>query len=594
MPGLIAVRSSESRAADLLDAAAAPLLRGPRERLDVHVSDRGDVALGFAGLRGGIAVHAESGCVAVFDGELISDLPLTGNQAAETLLAAYLRDGERAELPEGSYAAAIWDERSRGIVACTDRYASRPLYVHHLDGDTVVAGELKGIVAAFPDRKWRLDLQHVAEFLAYEHLFPGSTLLEGVRAAPPGTTTVLGEDGERRHGRWRYRLEPAPTADERELTEEFGRLLDRAVRRRVTDKTVLAISGGLDSRCMAVSLVRQGLTVPAVSYGAVETTDLVLGAEVSRRLGLPHHALELQPGYLAKYAPDAVWLSDARLRCLACHHLSLPEVRASLGADSILIGFSGDDVVRWEPPPSASSWPSFAKGVHERRATCLSDRLVEQLLTPQLATELRGRAEAGLTAELRADEGTRAERFAQLCFRNIQAPTLFEDHFAARDPFADHDLVDFARRLPLRLRVGGRLQHLFLAQHAELAGLPSGAKRSRLLRRRTARQEGIGSYAADLRDASRRLLDILVDDRTRQREQLVPEQMRLLVERTAAGALTDMRPLGMLLTLELFQRQFLDGDRLGGGARGAPRATALERLAPERRRGGDRAAGAFV
>jgi asparagine synthetase B (glutamine-hydrolysing) len=580
MPALVVVRSTRGDAGVRARAAAAAILRQPWERLQLWEADDSTTAVAFAGESGGIAVCPRTECVAAVDGELfVDDVLTTGPEAA----VALLRDREAgAELgtAEGGYAAALWDPRTRAVTIATDRYATRPLYVTSDDRTTLVTGELKAVPAVFPARR-TIDLDTAAAFLAYEHTFPRQALIQGVNALPSGVTDMIGESGEmRRTRRWRFELAPEPLADPREWVAEFGRQLDRAVARRLDPATFVTISGGLDSRCVVLSLVRQGLESLTVTYGAIGSGDLALGAAVAEVAGLRHGALRLEPGYIARWAPEAAWLYDGRFRALACHHLCLRVLRED-GVRSALIGFSGDDALRDVATSNGAHAldGAFIRAAHMDRARCLDDELLETHLTPSFAAALRGRAEAALASELLDDVGAPAARVSQLRFRNTQSPTLFADHFPARDPFADYAFVDFARTIPVELRRHGLLQRLFLRTHPELARLsttyhraPPAASKIRVeiaarlaaLRHRVrpelAAISGLGSYAADLRSESRSLLGLLVDQTTLDRGQFEPRAMRRLVERTIGGHVSDMRVVGVLLTLELFQRQFIDRD----------------------------------
>jgi hypothetical protein len=172
----------------------------------------------------------------------------------------------------------------------------------------------------------------------------------------------------------------------------------------------------------------------------------------------------------------------------------------------------------------------------------------------------------------------------QLLLRNVQAPTNFDDHLAARDPYADHALVDFCRRLPLELREHGRLQCAYLRRFPSLAVLPNAndgvpprlrglpetlAARASLLRahvRAAIAQPGggPGEYARDLRSAGgAELLGILLERRTLERGQLREEPVRQLVAQTLSGRASHTRVLGMLLNLEFFQRRFLEDTSIG-------------------------------
>jgi hypothetical protein len=166
---------------------------------------------------------------------------------------------------------------------------------------------------------------------------------------------------------------------------------------------------------------------------------------------------------------------------------------------------------------------------------------------------------------------------------------LFRDDLVARDPFHDAEVVDHCRHIPEELRIGGVLHRAYLRRYPDLAsvlnpkdGLPAhlvgrrreaaavalrarrGARKALYLargRRFVPRGAGIGDYARDLRGESRRLLDVLLEPRTLARGQLRGEGVRHLVEETLAGRLCDTRAAGMLLTFELFQRQFIDGEQ---------------------------------
>jgi len=71
-------------------------------------------------------------------------------------------------------------------------------------------------------------------------------------------------------------------------------------------------------------------------------------------------------------------------------------------------------------------------------------------------------------------------------------------------------------------------------------------------------RQGIGDYAADLRHGG--LLALLLEPRTLERGQLREEGVRRLIDETLALRERHTMALGVLVTFELFQRQFVDGD----------------------------------
>lgn len=567
--------------------AALPLLRRPWHRLDL-VTPSEEVAIGFAGERGGVDTHPQTGVVAAIDGEFFLDDGVKGGrEAARLLLEAYLEQGDRIEPPQGCFASAIWDPRTRELVLVSDRYGRRPVWTASIDGAFVVAGELKGLIAAGLEP--RIDVQGWAEFLAYESALLEHPVLEGTRLLPPAAALVAGADGkERIHQRWEYRLQPESDLDEREFVEEFGRLLDLAVARRLSPDTALALSGGLDSRSVASVLLSRAPGLPALTWGAPGSADLELGTKIAAAAGLQHRRRPFERGYIAARAPESVWLTEGDSRCFHVHLGYARELRETDGARSLLISIGGDHLVRSIGGPLATGGPlAEPLAFHGWRAKCVKDELLDDLMTPQFADELRGRARTAMLAALAEQEGDSLARIRHLIFkcqpRKIWSQVnLFADDLAPRDPFDDHDLVEHCRHMPERFRRDAVVQRVYLRQFPALARVPNATgglapglrgtrerlavhlKRNRdrlerrLTRNRSMARQGIGDYAADLRHGG--LLALLLEPRTLERGQLREEGVRRLIDETLALRERHTMALGVLVTFELFQRQFVDGD----------------------------------
>lgn len=594
MPGLIAVLGA-SQPEELVRRAGQPLLRRPWQRFDVLSSPTAHIALGAVGEQAGLASDEATGVLAALYGELlVGDELRSAHEGARALIELYLREGATLDVADGWFNAAVWDPRTSALTLFSDRLGEPPLYLARSGSAMVAAGELKALVAAGIDPA--LDLQAWAEMLAYEHPLGDRTPLVGARALPPASTLTISSDGEESlRERWRYRLQPEQDGEERELLPEFARLLEDAVARRLDDRTVLALSGGVDSRCLATIVERQAPGTVAVTWGVRESEDFELGALVAERAGLSHRFLPLEPGWIARGAAETVWLGEGHVRCFHAHHLALRPVRADLAARSLLIGTGGDPIMRSFHVPSADGDEhALAAAMHRARAQCLTDELLEALLTPAFAGELRDRASASLAVHLAAEEGDRDSRGAQFIFRHNHrrkvwpAASLFSDDLVPRDPFDDAALVEFCRRLPTPLRDGGALQMSYLRGFPALASLPSpkdglrprttGWRRQlagwnirvqRGGRRRLDNlvgpswwpvRRGLADYATDLRRTGADLLGILLEPRTLARGQLQEDAVRRLVADTLAGRAAATRSLGMLVTFELFQRQFLEGE----------------------------------
>jgi asparagine synthase (glutamine-hydrolysing) len=590
MPGILAFVGADGAA---FRDACHILRRRPFHEIRLAGEQGGPVQLACVSEHGGIASDAASGVVAVLDGEFHDGVVRAGDAAAAQLLALYLERGAELDPPDGWFNAVVWDPRRDALVLLTDLSGQKPLYVARSGARILVSGELKALLPAIPTRE--LDLTAWAQLLAYEFMLGDLSPLGGVRLVPAASTLELRlAGGERLHERWRFRLEPALDGDVRELTEEVGRLTAEAVAERLDDHTVLGVSGGLDSRTILATLVG-GRSRPLVaSYGVPRSEDLRLGAAIARAAGFPHVSLPLRPGYLLDGAEATVRLGEGSVRCLHSHHLVLSGLRTTHDVRSVMIGFAGDSVFRAFALRPAGSATELADNFHGMLAKSVDDALLEEMFTPSFAGALRGLAADSLRRRLAEEEGDDVSRVRQFVWNHGQrrkvspGALLFADDLAPRDPLADRELIDFCRRMPERLRQDGVLQRAFLGGFPELAGFVSPkdgvapglrGRRRRLSiyvvkarRKSRARiddtlgfrwisaQRGIGDYASDLRTASRPLLDVLLEPRTLERGQLRQEPVRRLIAELETGRRRNTRTLGMLLTLEMFQRQFVDGD----------------------------------
>ena len=548
-----------------------------------------------------------------------------GEEAALAVLHSYLREGAQLIRLSGQFCAAVWDAAREEIALVIDLLGTRPLYLAEQEGLVLAASELKALLAAGFEP--RLDLDGAAQLLAYEHLLAASTPLAGVRLLPPASTTVVGPTGIRTIDRGRYRVAPASRADVADSVSTFARLLDSATFRRRESTTALALSGGLDSRCLA-SIV--GVRWPAsrsFTFASPGTEEGDYAARVAAATDLEHHLVQLEPGYIARGAAETVWLSEGQIRCFHSHHLVLRDVRPRFGVTSLLVGTRG------------CGSPGRAPGRGARCASRLeNDRLRRP---PPRAIGCRPRRHAARAptrpGASRASCGAGRARRSRACSRNSTGPTSPAmsttpcRRFTGARCFRGPPLRGRGRapgpvrglrpppvplaHLPMPLRMEHPLQRLYLGRFPELARVPNtkdgippsldGWRRTvagKVIRvRRGVRvgldrplrraglppRRGYSDYTVHLRnDMGRRLLWLLLEERTLDRGQLRRDPSEL-VDETLAGSARHTQALGVLLTLELFQRQFLDGFEpgerrrlLGAGKRGILRRRRSHRPVP--------------
>jgi asparagine synthase (glutamine-hydrolysing) len=122
----------------------------------------------------------------------------------------------------------------------------------------------------------------------------------------------------------------------------------------------------------------------------------------------------------------------------------------------------------------------------------------------------------------------------------------------SRVPFLDHHLVEFAARLPPRMKLRG-LTTKWILREAVKPLLP----REILARRKMGFPVPFGHW---LRGAGADLArDVLLDTRARQRGLTDPAAVAALVDAHARGTIDGGDALWSLINLELWYRTFVDG-----------------------------------
>jgi asparagine synthase (glutamine-hydrolysing) len=107
------------------------------------------------------------------------------NSDIEVLVHAYEQWGEQF-LPRlrGMFALAIWDGRTRTLIAARDRAGEKPLYWTQTGHGLLLASEVKALLVR-DEVSRELDPIALDQFLTYEYVIAPRTILKSVRKLPP-------------------------------------------------------------------------------------------------------------------------------------------------------------------------------------------------------------------------------------------------------------------------------------------------------------------------------------------------------------------------------------------------------------------------
>jgi asparagine synthase (glutamine-hydrolysing) len=539
----------------------------------------------------------------------------------EVLVHGYEEWGARglAERLQGIFAFALYDAAARRLVLVRDPLGVKPLYWWSDGATFAFASEVKALLALPQLARRRVNRAGVAQMLVTRYVLRPATLFEDVQRLPEGCWMLAGGTPQRY---WDVRFQPQPIGMD-EALEELDALLRRTVQMQLMADVPLGVqlSGGVDSGLVTAlaDAARRARGDPepvqtfSVGFDIAEFSELGHARAVAQRYGTRHRELVVGFRDFAAMLPRLAWLYDEPMgeppaipTWLMCR-AAKPHVSVMLcgeGADELFGGYSKylfdglSAAFDWMPAaPRALLLGGFAHGLPfgGRRLRSMAEvlaigdaprrfaswyggfdaRLLQRVLAPALRREVGdgGLAQAFQALVAGCDSRHALERFqyCDLHSRLVDDLLVKGDRMSmgagveARVPFLDARVVEFAARLPRRLKVSGLRSKVLLKRLA-----------ARYLPREVVYRRKVGFTVPLTRWFTgpwRGLLGtLLLSERSLARGYCDPDVVRAILADHLARRVDREQGLWLLLALELWHRLFVDDD----GS-----AAALERVEAE-------------
>lgn len=440
----------------------------------------------------------------VFNGEIYNFLELrpeleaaghrfSSHTDTEVLLHGYEEWGLDGLLPrlKGMFAFALYDSEQSRLVLVRDRLGVKPLYFHHAAGSLTFASEIKSILHLRPDLR-RLNPQAVSSFLSYRMVLGDETFFQGITALTPGSLLVWekGQATQRRY--WQIPDGSAPyDLGEAAYVEQTRHQVLRATQRRLISDVPLGayLSGGLDSSLLVAAMSRLGANpVKTFSTGFQDAdfNEFAYARQVRDRYQTAHHEIVLDSGKFFSAVPDVIRFKDGPLGVqneVALHLMSrelkqhITVVMSGEGADEMFGGYgrlfsSPHDWQRWQDAAFREAHPAFEASFRKRYPNPPATELEHflslygwlgtgekaELLNPDFNAAFQG------DAALRNFWQERLSRYSRLSPYDRYMRVFQEVHLQgllyrldtatmgasveSRNPFVDHELVEFAATIP--------------------------------------------------------------------------------------------------------------------------------------------------
>ena len=542
----------------------------------------------------------------------------------EVVLAMYERYGpDMLAHLNGIFALAIWDEEQRRLFLARDRLGVKPLYYAEHAAALYFASEVKALLPALPRPSLRRDM--VADFLTFLWVPDPDTLFDGIYKLAPGHYATFTQRGLEVTQYWDMSFSPEHRP-EGEWAQELRHEVGAAVRRQMVSDVPLGsfLSGGIDSSAIVAEMARTSDRVTTFTVGAskadlaheIVPDDVRYARLIADRFPVDYHEQMLEPN-VVELLPKLIWHLDEPVADPAAISTYLICSAARQKLTVILSGMGGDEIFAGYPRHLAAQLGRLF-GVAPRPARRALRRLIEAHLTVGRPGRMRGPRrnlmklargidaspwdrylaycsyyQAPELAELLADDTPRGDPFRhhrtylsrvsgehwlnQLLYLDIKTflPCLnlaYTDKMSmaasaeVRVPLLDNELVELSARIPPELKLH-RLTRKYLFKRSMEPVLP----RAVIYRRKAGFGAPVRAWLVG--ELKPMVDDLLSPAAIKQRGLFDPREVTRLIAANRAGHEDNALRIWALLTLELWQRTFLDADAGDNGHRGSARSS---------------------
>lgn len=403
----------------------------------------------------------------------------------EVVMNAYAEWGEKALTKfNGIYAFAIWDNYKKELILVRDRYGAKPLYYAKVGEQLVFASEYKAILL-HPAFQKHLNLYALKEYFTFQNIFSNRTFFENIKILESGSYIKINYEHEgipTSINYWDYDFcEKNEKMSEIEYEEELNRLFVQAVKRQLVSDVPIGsyLSGGIDSGSITAIASQNipdlktftcGFDLHSASGMELSYDEREKAEYMSYKFKTEHYEMVLKAGDMERCMKKLVWhVEDPRVG------QSYPNFYASKLSSNfvkvVLAGCGGDEFFagypwRYYRATNCKDFNEYIDNYFEYWQRLLKHDEIKMFLKP-IYSEIMDYS----VKDVFKDVFSSFQRFDISPQQSVnyslylEAKTflhgllLVEDKLSmahgleTRVPFLDNDLVDFAMKLPVNLKL---------------------------------------------------------------------------------------------------------------------------------------------
>ncbi|MBI96910.1 asparagine synthase (glutamine-hydrolyzing) [bacterium] len=384
----------------------------------------------------------------------------------------------------GMFAFALWDRLEQKLLIARDRYGIKPIYYAFQDNKFLFGSEQKTILSDSDFRR-TLNKPALLEYCTFQNIFTDQVLLNDIKLLPGGcygTLNLTNQSSLNIVNYWDYSFrEPEEKLDKQEYVNELNSLFKRAVKNQLVSDVEIGsyLSGGIDSGSISAvaSTEIPFLKTFTCGFDLSSASGIELGfdernkaEEMSAIFNTEHYEIVLKAGDMERCLSDLA------------HHLEEPRVGqsypnyysaklASKFVKVVLSGSGGDELFggypwRYYRAANCQSFENYIDEYYLYWQRLLSNKELKKVFSP-ISNEVKDVWTRDIFKSIFKNHKNTLSSPEDFINHSLyfEAKTFLHGLFIVEDklsmahglenrvPFMDNDLVDFAMKCPINLKL---------------------------------------------------------------------------------------------------------------------------------------------
>lgn len=494
-----------------------PISLGHRRLSIIDLSERSNQPLFDSTGRYAIVFNGEIYNYASVKSQLLS-YPFATNGDTEVVLAAYLKWGpDSLQHLAGMFAFAIWDQEAQTLFIARDRMGVKPLYYYRDQHQFLFASEIRSILASGQIKR-KICREALIDFFAFQSFQSPQSIVEGVLELPAGHYLTISRTSFDIKPYWQIekRLIPGDYSNRSLIEKRVSDLLTQSVERRmVSDVPVAAfLSGGIDSS-VVVGLMSRVVGTPEtfnISFNQKDFDESEYAELIAKKFKTRHHPIRLEPEVFLHEFPNALNAMDSPsgdgintyVVSKAIKEAGIKVALSGVGGDELFAGYP--IFKHWLKIHQRAWLARIPKALRAILASLMGGQDIRKLRMAQLLTlpdysidkvyPILRQVNANATIrrltghsanstflssllEKKASDIRKFPLYSQLSiaeYLGYTGQTLLKDTdqmsmavaLEIREPFFDHELVEYVMNIPDRFKEGMNPKSLLLNATGDL------------------------------------------------------------------------------------------------------------------------------